>query len=215
MRRVRNAAELAKMAEKWGYNYQQIDLGAGVSIPGYDRGPLMRRIARRWDFEGQRVIDVGCYLGYFTLECARAGARAIGIDVSEKRISCARTIESFLRTGAEFHASRWPAWQADKYAFLSYDVVLAINVIHHFKTLNDLVRLAQVAEKRLFIELPLFKPGKHRPQDLLKKQFHRRAHQSALHPDKLVPFLQSLGFSVLHGSSTRLKGPRCYYDCRR
>jgi 2-polyprenyl-6-hydroxyphenyl methylase/3-demethylubiquinone-9 3-methyltransferase len=40
---------------------------------------------------GQRVLDLGCGAGQFTAELARAGARAVGVDVAEAALRRART----------------------------------------------------------------------------------------------------------------------------
>ncbi len=37
-----------------------------------------------YDFNGKKVLDVGCAYGSFAIELAKKGARAIGVDVSDK-----------------------------------------------------------------------------------------------------------------------------------
>jgi ubiquinone/menaquinone biosynthesis C-methylase UbiE len=65
--------------------------------------------------DGLDVIDLGCGQGYFSRLLAGAGARVLGIDLSENLIGHARRIEKTSKSGAVFRvleasrvAHQWP-----------------------------------------------------------------------------------------------------------
>src|SRR5277367_3816336 len=75
-----DAAELAKfaaLAQSWWDP-------AGPSKALHELNPLrLRYIQRAADLSGAGVLDVGCGGGILTEALARAGARALGIDLSQ------------------------------------------------------------------------------------------------------------------------------------
>jgi 2-polyprenyl-3-methyl-5-hydroxy-6-metoxy-1,4-benzoquinol methylase len=74
---------------------------------------------------GDRVLDVGCGEGRFTLELARAGAHAVGIDVAEEPLRRARARHPEL--DLRLVAGEGP-WQLQDAGF---DLVWAGEVIEH------------------------------------------------------------------------------------
>jgi 2-polyprenyl-6-hydroxyphenyl methylase/3-demethylubiquinone-9 3-methyltransferase len=95
---------------------------AGLEPPDY---ALRRRFLLEHVAAGERVLDVGCGEGRFTVELARAGAHAVGIDVAEEplRRARARHPELDLRLIADERS-----WQLEDAGF---DVVWAGEVIEH------------------------------------------------------------------------------------
>src|SRR5439155_21776766 len=88
---------------------------------------LLQRVAAAAPREGPppRVLDLGCGEGRFTAELARAGATAVGVDVSHEalRRARARYPELDLRTIPP-HGS-WPLGDA------GFDIVWAGETIEH------------------------------------------------------------------------------------
>jgi SAM-dependent methyltransferase len=78
---------------------------------------------------GRRLIDIGCGMGTFTIEAARRGARAVGIDPAPAAVATAvRVAQAEGAEGARFvraDAARLPLASA------SADVVLAADVTEH------------------------------------------------------------------------------------
>jgi 2-polyprenyl-3-methyl-5-hydroxy-6-metoxy-1,4-benzoquinol methylase len=72
-----------------------------------------------------RVLDVGCGEGYFTAELARAGARAIGADVSQEALGRARRLHPELELQPLPEHAPWPLEDA------SFDLVWAGETIEH------------------------------------------------------------------------------------
>ncbi len=75
--------------------------------------------------EGERVLDVGCGEARFTVELARAGARAVGVDVAGEPLRRARARHPELDLRVLDGESTWELEDA------SFDVVWAGEVIEH------------------------------------------------------------------------------------
>jgi 2-polyprenyl-3-methyl-5-hydroxy-6-metoxy-1,4-benzoquinol methylase len=74
---------------------------------------------------GERVLDVGCGEARFTAELARAGARAVGVDVAAEPLRRARARHPELDLRATGGESAWELQDA------SFDAVWAGEVIEH------------------------------------------------------------------------------------
>jgi 2-polyprenyl-3-methyl-5-hydroxy-6-metoxy-1,4-benzoquinol methylase len=74
---------------------------------------------------GERVLDVGCGEGRFTVELARAGARVVGVDVAEEPLRRARARHPELDLRLIDGDGEWELQDA------SFDVVWAGEVIEH------------------------------------------------------------------------------------
>ncbi len=81
-------------------------------------GPALLRACG--DVKGLRVLDLGCGQGYLSRQLAKAGARVIGVDVSEKQVENALRHEKEQPFGIEYLvmdavriADRWPAGSFD------------------------------------------------------------------------------------------------------
>jgi SAM-dependent methyltransferase len=72
-----------------------------------------------------RVLDVGCGEGHFTAELARAGAAAVGADVSREALRRARARHPELRLQAIPVEGEWP------FADATFDAVWAGETIEH------------------------------------------------------------------------------------
>jgi tRNA (mo5U34)-methyltransferase len=68
-----------------GGTYHQIDFGSGLVMDGeYDMREYLPRYAFPGSLAGQTALDVGTSSGFFSLEFARRGARAVtAIDISD------------------------------------------------------------------------------------------------------------------------------------
>src|SRR5690606_14721310 len=93
--------------------------------------------------EGRRVVDIGCGMGTFTIECARRGARALGVDPAPAALPAARRVAE-----AEGVRNAWFA-RADgvrlPLADGSVDLALAADVTEHLDEATLASLLAEAA----------------------------------------------------------------------
>lgn len=112
------------------------------ALPGLLRGvaPFQRRLAKRSlalvePRAGLRVLDVGCGRGYSTAKLAKAGCRALGIDLLAENIETASAWYG-AATGARFavgDATALPASAAGiELASGSHDAVHCLEATFHF-----------------------------------------------------------------------------------
>ncbi len=98
--------------------------------------------------EGRTLVDIGCGMGTFTVEAARRGGRALGIDFAPEALPAAAAVAR-----AEGAAQAWFA-QADAVRLplrdASADVVVAADVTEHLDdaTLAGVLRDAQRVLRR-------------------------------------------------------------------
>jgi 2-polyprenyl-3-methyl-5-hydroxy-6-metoxy-1,4-benzoquinol methylase len=79
----------------------------------YVHGPAL--LAHCLPVTGRRALDLGCGEGYFSRELARAGARVVGVDLSDALVRFAEEREQTEPLGVEYRnmdardvASHWP-----------------------------------------------------------------------------------------------------------
>jgi ubiquinone biosynthesis O-methyltransferase len=74
----------------------------------------------------ERVLDIGCGTGFFTLELARQGAQVTGVDSSAKMLEMAETNAGRENLPASFHQAN-----ADDLPFAaqSFDLVVSVTVL--------------------------------------------------------------------------------------
>jgi 2-polyprenyl-3-methyl-5-hydroxy-6-metoxy-1,4-benzoquinol methylase len=91
--------------------------------------------------EGDKVLELGCYNGWFSLEMARKGAQIEAHDLSQKAIGIAKKYYEKCKKIEKFSGSisyhitdlNYPNFQKN-----IYDVVVIRNVLHHLTNLDDL-----------------------------------------------------------------------------
>lgn len=104
------------------------------------RNPFVAKMLNKIS-EGDKVLELGCYNGWFSLEMARKGADVEAYDISQNAIGIAKKyyekskkIEKF--TGSiSYHITdlNYPNFPQN-----IYDVVVIRNVLHHLINLDDL-----------------------------------------------------------------------------
>ncbi|GAA0255482.1 hypothetical protein GCM10010492_65420 [Saccharothrix mutabilis subsp. mutabilis] len=97
---------------------------SAVVFAGRRRRTFGRLVAFAGVRAGDRVLDVGCGTGYLTSMAARAGGRAVGVDLSEPMVARARR----LRRDCAFEVGRA---EALPFADGEFDVVVSSLAVHH------------------------------------------------------------------------------------
>lgn len=87
------------------------------------------------DFEGKRVLDLGCGYGWHCLYAANHGAKLVhGIDISEKMLEVARE-----KNSADVITYEQKAMEDLDFPEYSFDVVLSSLAFHYVKDFTTLV----------------------------------------------------------------------------
>jgi len=124
--------------------WHSIDLGGGLITPGAHKIEELRDNFARFllpeDLSGKRVLDIGCWDGFYSFEAERHGADVVSMD-------CWRPEKFFvakaaLKSNAEFH--ELSVYEVTKERLGSFDIVFFLGVLYHLK--HPLLALEQVCE---------------------------------------------------------------------
>jgi len=98
---------------------------------GYQR--VIREFKKHADWEGLKIIDVGCGTGAFTSRLRNGKAKLHGLDLSEKFIAHAK---------AKYPDIHFQAGNAEESGYPNgfFDVVLLSGIIHHFPDYTKLLK---------------------------------------------------------------------------
>jgi tRNA (mo5U34)-methyltransferase len=135
------AANAEMAAGSW---WHSIDLGGGAVTRGVHSLEELRGnyglFALPDDLSGRRLLDIGCWDGFYSFEAERHGARVTSVD-------CWRPENFFkaraaLDSRAEFH--ELSVYEVTKEKLGSFDVVFFLGVLYHLR--HPLLALEQVCE---------------------------------------------------------------------
>jgi 2-polyprenyl-3-methyl-5-hydroxy-6-metoxy-1,4-benzoquinol methylase len=101
---------------------------------------------------GKRLLDIGCAEGAAALSASRMGAEVTAIEPRRSRLDKAKQIAEATNSEISFHHGLLDSFPAEPGSF---DVVLALNVIHHVpEPFAFLDRVAQLTRSHLVLEYP-------------------------------------------------------------
>lgn len=123
--------------------WHSIDLGDGRITPGAHKIEELRDNFAKFqlpDLKGKRVLDIGCWDGFYSFEAERLGAEVVSVD-------CWRPEKYFvaheaLKSKAKFH--ELSVYEVTKEKLGAFDVVFFLGVLYHVK--HPLLALEQVCE---------------------------------------------------------------------
>lgn len=146
-------AEMKLMIDSRTWLYHKVELPFGLSVGGpYDHSQSIELIKQKTTPTNATILDVGCAIGANTFALAKAGARLVrGIELRRERLEQACILKRILRLKnvefTQFDLYTWPHGQ--------WEVVLALNVIHHVpEPFRFIRRLAELSSRWLVIEVP-------------------------------------------------------------
>ncbi len=117
--------------EDYDIGYQDIEL---IDFIGYTASyKTWENIQNLIDWRQKRVVDLGCFHGYFAFKVEDSGGIAHGLDKSAAVLTTARMINDLRGGNAVF-----TEWEGGR-AIPDCDVILCLNVLHHFDDPEDAI----------------------------------------------------------------------------
>ncbi len=145
-RNVETTAGVGKLIDQLGNLgwYHSIELPDGSVIPGLQSiATLRERIARfpiPQDLRGKRVLDIGCWDGWFTFEMERRGATVVAVDSARQPTFL--EAKKLLNSKAEYVVEDVCHLSPRDIGY--FDIVLFFGVLYHLK--HPLLALEKVCE---------------------------------------------------------------------
>ena len=109
--------------------YQTIELDGKVIRQGYTESEKSWERIQAWDIDwkGAKIVDFGCFHGYFCFKAEQAGASVIiGLDRSKAAILVAKRLGLLQRSGCVFFEM-----EVTESGQGNADIALVMNVYHH------------------------------------------------------------------------------------
>jgi 2-polyprenyl-3-methyl-5-hydroxy-6-metoxy-1,4-benzoquinol methylase len=152
------------------FDYQAIKLPYGLSTGGHDRSATARQIFPS-PLNGESVLDIGSYLGFFCFEARRHGAgRVVGLDFVSNNIRKSQLLAEILGENVEFRLADIENEPIGE----RFDHVLCLNVLHHLnEPISSLDKLIEATRRRLVLEVATL--GRHDRRQLGLNWFTKRA----------------------------------------
>jgi len=121
------------------------------------RGQAAIETIRRYtSLDGKRALDIGCAYGGFPVAFARAGARAVGIDIDAALIELAATNAADMQVPVCLHVKDITDW-AHVEELGTFDIVTCNDLIEHVgdvsKTLDHVARVLEPGGV-LYLQIP-------------------------------------------------------------
>lgn len=137
--------------------YQDIELPSGLQIPGYSEShKTWERLHCLIDFTEKDVLDLGCFHGFISFKAEEAGAQNIvGVDINENAIEVARRIAWLKNSKVLFRQGELANLKTNHV----YDIVLALNMLHHVKDIDQALQNIFAAGKLIVFEIPVSQEG--------------------------------------------------------
>ena len=124
--------------------WHSIDLGNGLIAPGVHKIEELRDNYARFnlpeEMTGLRVLDIGCWDGFYAFESERRGAEVVAVDCwrPEKFFEAHRLLNSKI----VFH--EMSVYEVTRKKLGSFDIVLFLGVLYHLR--HPLLALERVCE---------------------------------------------------------------------
>jgi ubiquinone/menaquinone biosynthesis C-methylase UbiE len=98
--------------------------------------------------QGLKIADLGCLEGGYTVEFARLGFDALGIDVRESNIEACRHVQARVNLPT-LRFVRDDVWNVEKYA--PFDAIFCCGLLYHLDRPNAFLKLLSSVTRRVVI----------------------------------------------------------------
>jgi tRNA (mo5U34)-methyltransferase len=153
---------LRAQVEAEEYWFQTIDLGDGLTTPGWSN-PMTEKLPFYGlpdDMTGMRVLDIGCCEGFFSFEAERRGAAdVVAIDSFPESIRRFNICRNALGSKANGYLAS--VYDLDPKNFGTFDLVMYFGVLYHLRhPLLSLQKIAGVTAGTVILQTRSFEaPG--------------------------------------------------------
>jgi SAM-dependent methyltransferase len=117
-----------------------------------------------------RIADLGCLEGGYTVEFARLGLQALGIDVRESNIEACRYVQSKVNL-PNLDFVRDDVWNIAAHG--SFDAVFCCGLFYHLDKPREFLKVLSPVTKRLLILQTHFSEAKDSPSFIRPRRFRR------------------------------------------
>jgi len=97
---------------------------------------------------GKRIVDLGCLEGGYTVEFARMGFEALGIEVRRNNFAACEYVRSHLNL-PNLHFARDDVWNIEKYG--KFDAIFCCGLLYHLDRPIEFLKMAARLCRRLII----------------------------------------------------------------
>ena len=122
------------------------------------------------DKRGLRLIDLGCLEGGYTVEFARLGLQALGLDVRESNIEACRYVQSKVNL-PNLDFVRDDVWNTANHG--TFDITFCCGLFYHVDKPRALLRLLSDVTRRLLILQTHFSEAKDSPSLIHPRRLRR------------------------------------------
>lgn len=151
--------------------YTKPDAGFSMDVhPWFLAAKRMLDVAFPGDKNNLRIADLGCLEGGYTVEFARMGLRALGLDVRELNIEACRHVQSKVDLpNLEF--VRDDVWNIAAYGM--FDAVFCCGLFYHLDRPREFLNVLSRVTKRLLILQTHFSEAKDSPNFIRPRRLRR------------------------------------------
>jgi hypothetical protein len=145
-----------------GRVYQKIDHPDLRHVPaghGDERIEMIEKALRPYGNRGLSLLDIGAHWGYMCQQLERLGFRCQGIELNKRSAEFAERISVATN-------SRFTIWRGSVFRFPDvedFEVILALNIFHHFLKQRESHQELQNLLGRMRAEVIIFEAHKHDP----------------------------------------------------
>lgn len=152
--RWRDLLFISELSEKdYDQYYQDINLPSALDIKGYSESEkTWEKLSNLIDFKDQKVLDIGCFHGFFSFKIEQAGAKEIdSVEKSNEAILTARKLSWLKKSKVCFYRSDIVDFKTQNH----YDIVLVLNMLHHVSDIPKALKNVFSIGNLIVFEIPV------------------------------------------------------------
>jgi len=154
IQRWRDLLFISELSEKdYDRYYQDINLPSGLNIKGYSESEkTWERLFNLIDFKDQKVLDIGCFHGFFSFKIEQAGAKEVnGVEKSKEVVLTTRKLSWLKKSKACFYKGDIVDFKSQNH----YDIVLVLNMLHYASDIPKALKNVFSMGNLIVFEIPV------------------------------------------------------------